>query len=95
MQGVHIVCFNSTPKAPISLAHAHHPGSYIFSQTIFSLRAGITSHWHGWVIAGVELAVFLLPFAVAPYLPLFFYGSLLVVFGIEIAGDCESSVTAV
>ncbi|KIY98753.1 hypothetical protein MNEG_9207 [Monoraphidium neglectum] len=69
------------------LTGSGYAGSYIFSQTIFSLRAGITSHWHGWVIAGVELAVFLLPFAVAPYLPLFFYGSLLVVFGIEIAGD--------
>ncbi|KAI8470530.1 MAG: hypothetical protein J3K34DRAFT_255209 [Monoraphidium minutum] len=62
-------------------------GSYIFSQTIFSMRAGVSDRLHGWVIFGFELAVFLVPYAVAQLLPLYFYGSLLAVFGIEIAGD--------
>lgn len=54
------------------------------------MRAGVTSRAHGWLISGTELAVFLAPFAVAQYLPLYFYGALLAVFGVEIAGDCES-----
>jgi hypothetical protein len=53
------------------------------------MRAGVTNRIHGWVIAGLEAAVFLVPFAVAQFLPLYFYGSLLAVFGVEIAGDCE------
>jgi len=53
------------------------------------MRAGISSRVHGAIIAGFEAAVFLVPFAVAQYLPLYFYGSLLAVFGVEIAGDCE------
>lgn len=38
-------------------------GSYIFSQTIFSMRAGV-SHWsHGAIIFALEAAIFLLPFS--------------------------------
>jgi hypothetical protein len=53
------------------------------------MRAGVTNRIHGVIISAGELAVFLLPFAAAQYLPLYFYGSLLAVFGWEIAGDCE------
>lgn len=53
------------------------------------MRAGVASRLHGWIIAGAELAVFLAPVAVAQFLPLYFYGALLAVFGVEIAGDCE------
>ncbi len=80
------------PRPPTANCCTRRPaGSYIFSQTIFSMRAGVTSRAHGWLISGTELAVFLAPFAVAQYLPLYFYGSLLAVFGVEIAGDCASS----
>ena len=41
-------------------------GSYIFSQTIFSMRAGITSRLNGGVVAVAELFIFLLPFSVCP-----------------------------
>ena len=46
------------------LAGAGFTGSYIFSQTIFSLRAGITSRLNGLTIAAIELIIFLLPFSV-------------------------------
>jgi hypothetical protein len=82
-------CATRQPPPP---ANRRPAGSYIFSQTIFSMRAGVTSRAHGWLISGTELAVFLAPFAVAQYLPLYFYGSLLAVFGVEIAGDCASPV---
>ena len=42
-------------------------GSYIFSQTIFSMRAGITSRLNGGVVAVAELFIFLLPFSVCPF----------------------------
>lgn len=46
------------------LAGAGFTGSYIFSQTVFSLRAGIQSRLNGLTISAVELAIFLLPFSV-------------------------------
>lgn len=52
-------------------------GSYIFSQSIFSLRAGIRSRLAGYVLACCQLAVFLVPFPVLSYVPNFFFGSLL------------------
>jgi MFS superfamily sulfate permease-like transporter len=35
-----------------SLTGAGLTGSYIFSQTIFSMRAGVHTRLHGWIIAG-------------------------------------------
>jgi SulP family sulfate permease len=52
-------------------------GSYIFSQSIFSLRAGIRSSMAGYVLAATQLTVFLLPFPILSYVPNFFFGSLL------------------
>jgi MFS superfamily sulfate permease-like transporter/CRP-like cAMP-binding protein len=69
------------------LIGAGYSGSYIFSQTIFSMRAGVSGPLHGLVLGLVELLVFLLPVPVVQYLPNFFFGALLVVFGVEIAGD--------
>ena len=46
------------------LAGAGFTGSYIFSQTIFSMRAGISSRLNGGVVAAAELLIFLLPFSV-------------------------------
>lgn len=36
-------------------------GSYIFSQTVFSQRMGVTSRSNGWVVVAVEAAAFLAP----------------------------------
>lgn len=52
-------------------------GSYIFSQSIFSLRAGIRSRLAGYVLAACQLVIFLLPFPILSFVPNFFFGSLL------------------
>ena len=52
-------------------------GSYIFSQSIFSLRAGIRSPLAGYVLAGCEILFLVAPFSILAYVPNFFYGSLL------------------
>lgn len=70
-----------------SLCGAGFTGSYIFSQTIFSKRQGVTHPANGWVIAAAELSLFMLPISVVEYMPNFFYGSLLMVFGIDISRD--------
>lgn len=62
-------------------------GSYIFSQTVFTMRAGVTSTLNGWVIAGVELLVFALPYSIVQFLPNYFLGALLLWFGVEISRD--------
>lgn len=59
-------------------------GSYIFSQSIFSLRAGIRSRFAGYVLAFCELVVILLPFPVLSYVPSFFFGSLLIMICIDL-----------
>ncbi|KAK9811232.1 hypothetical protein WJX72_000395 [[Myrmecia] bisecta] len=69
------------------LVGAGFTGSYIFSQTIFSMRAGVRSRVHGLIIAGSEIALFVIPFSVVEYMPNFFYGALLMLFGIEITID--------
>merc|ERR1712127_317242 len=52
-------------------------GSYIFSQTIFSLRIGVRSRIPGLAIAFFAGLVIVVPFPVLSYVPNFFYGSLL------------------
>jgi len=52
-------------------------GSYIFSQSIFSLRAGIRSPLAGYVLAGCEILFLIAPFSILAYVPNFFFGSLL------------------
>lgn len=52
-------------------------GSYIFSQSIFSLRIGIRSRVAGFALAFFQLLVIVLPFPILSYVPNFFYGSLL------------------
>jgi MFS superfamily sulfate permease-like transporter len=52
-------------------------GSYIFSQSIFSLRAGIRSRVAGFALAGCQILVVLAPFPILAYVPNFFFGSLL------------------
>ena len=53
-------------------------GSYIFSQSIFSLRAGIRSRLSGFVIAIVTAATIVMPFSIMSFVPNFIFGSLLV-----------------
>ena len=36
-------------------------------------------------IAGLEILLFLIPISIVPYLPSFFFGSLLMLFGVEIS----------
>eukprot|EP00535_Pseudo-nitzschia_heimii_P013035 CAMPEP_0197194584 /NCGR_PEP_ID=MMETSP1423-20130617/29517_1 /TAXON_ID=476441 /ORGANISM="Pseudo-nitzschia heimii, Strain UNC1101" /LENGTH=616 /DNA_ID=CAMNT_0042648031 /DNA_START=127 /DNA_END=1977 /DNA_ORIENTATION=+ len=52
-------------------------GSYIFSQTIFSLRIGVRSRIPGFAVAFFSFVVIVMPFPVLSYVPNFFYGSLL------------------
>ena len=59
-------------------------GSYIFSQTIFSLRMGIRSHLMGYVIAAVSLVTVVLPFNVLAFIPNFFFGSLLMMICLDL-----------
>lgn len=44
-------------------------GSYIFSQTIFSMRAGVNTRVHGAIIAAAEFSLFALPISIVQYLP--------------------------
>jgi sulfate permease, SulP family len=59
-------------------------GSYIFSQSIFSLRAGIRSRWAGFVLAFCELLIFITPVPILSYVPNFLFGSLLSMISIDL-----------
>ena len=62
-------------------------GSYIFSQTVFTMRAGINSRINGVIIALVEIIAFASPRSFLQYVPNFLYGALLAWFGCEITRD--------
>ena len=68
-----------------AVAGAGFTGSYIFSQTIFTMRAGVTSRINGFIIALMMLVIFVAPFSVIEYLPSYFFGSLMIWIGWEIA----------
>ena len=59
-------------------------GSYIFSQSIFTLRAGIRSRMAGFVLAFCQISIIVLPFPVLSYVPNFFYGSLLTMIAVDL-----------
>merc|ERR1712008_638742 len=59
-------------------------GSYIFSQTIFSLRAGIRSRASGYIIAICELITVVIPVSILDYVPNFIFGSLLIVICVDL-----------
>lgn len=59
-------------------------GSYIFSQSIFSLRAGIRSRLAGFILALCELIVFVLPIPILSYVPNFLFASLLIMICIDL-----------
>eukprot|EP01023_Acetabularia_acetabulum_P049289 TRINITY_DN5257_c0_g2_i2.p1 TRINITY_DN5257_c0_g2~~TRINITY_DN5257_c0_g2_i2.p1 ORF type:complete len:544 (+),score=84.96 TRINITY_DN5257_c0_g2_i2:163-1794(+) len=62
-------------------------GSYIFSQTIFNMRGGVSSPFCAIVIVTLEFFLFLAPVNVVQYFPSFFFGSLMIWFGVEIMLD--------
>eukprot|EP00038_Savillea_parva_P025233 m.46802 g.46802 ORF g.46802 m.46802 type:complete len:1030 (+) comp6806_c0_seq1:50-3139(+) len=53
-------------------------GSYIFSQTIFTMRTGIRSRVVGIVIIPFLLLMFCLPFSLQAFVPTFFFGAVLI-----------------
>lgn len=60
-------------------------GSYIFTQTIFSLRRGVTSRICGFVAGLFELLVVLMPVPITCYIPKFVFGSLLVLIAADLS----------
>ena len=59
-------------------------GSYIFSQSIFSLRAGIRSRLMGYTIALCEGITIILPISILSYVPNFVFGSLLIMICVDL-----------
>ncbi|KAG5191777.1 sulfate transporter family-domain-containing protein [Tribonema minus] len=59
-------------------------GSYIFSQTIFNLRAGVDTRWAGVTAVLVQLVVAIVPQSIVSFLPKAFFGSLLVVIAVDL-----------
>jgi len=59
-------------------------GSYIFSQTIFTLRNGVKSRVGSFVIVVVELTMFFAPIDLMSMLPRFIFGSVFLVVALEL-----------
>ena len=59
-------------------------GSYIFSQTVFSLRAGIRSKLMGYVVAIGEAVTVVVPFSIISIVPNYVFGSLLVMICVDL-----------
>lgn len=59
-------------------------GSYIFSQSIFSLRAGIRSRLMGYVIAVCEAITVIIPISILSYVPNLVFGSLLIMICVDL-----------
>lgn len=51
-------------------------GSYIFSQTIFTLRGNLDSRINGVLVFVLEVAIVLCPFSIIAYVPKVFFGAL-------------------
>jgi MFS superfamily sulfate permease-like transporter len=73
-------------------------GSYIFSQTIFSLRMGIRSRLMGYVIALLSIVAVVIPFNILSFIPNMFFGSLLMLICFDLMFewliDVRSKMTA-
>lgn len=52
-------------------------GSYIFSQTIFTMRAGIRTRWIGAVLSTFMAIAFTIPISILAFVPRFFFGAIL------------------
>lgn len=62
-------------------------GSYIFSQTIFNLRRGVTHRACGYIIGTFELVLLIVPFSIAAYMPKLLFGGLLILIAIDLLND--------
>ena len=62
-------------------------GSYIFTQTLFSMKGEVRSMMNGFVIGVGELLMFLMPLDVTPWLPNAYVGAILCFFGLDILAD--------
>jgi len=59
-------------------------GSYIFSQTIFTLRRKVSSRMCGCVIVSCELLIITFPFAITSYIPKLFFGAFLTLIAVDL-----------
>ncbi len=59
-------------------------GSYIFSQTIFSMRRKVSTRICGMVIAISELFIIVLPFSITSYIPRLFFGAFLTLISVDL-----------
>ena len=62
-------------------------GSVIFSQCVLAIRAGVQTRLQGWGLFALQFTTFLLPFSLVHFLPNFYYGSLLMVIGVDIINE--------
>ena len=59
-------------------------GAYSPNHVLCSMRARVSSRINGLVVVICELGIFMAPFSVIAYLPLFFFGGLMLWIGYEI-----------
>ena len=59
-------------------------GSYIFSQSIFSLRAGIRSRLAGYVTAIIQAITIVMPISILAFVPNFIFASLLIMICVDL-----------
>jgi len=59
-------------------------GSYIFSQTIFTMRRKVSSRVCGCVIVACELLIITFPFAITSYIPKLFFGAFLTLIAVDL-----------
>lgn len=59
-------------------------GSYIFSQTIFTMRRGVYSRICGYTVVVCEAVMILLPISIMSYLPKMFFGALLTLIAVDL-----------
>ena len=62
-------------------------GSYIFSQTLFSMKTGVQHRVMGVVVVVLEALVFAAPINTMAFLPNFYFGALVLWIGIDISKD--------
>eukprot|EP00730_Choanoeca_flexa_P001174 TRINITY_DN10516_c0_g1_i1.p1 TRINITY_DN10516_c0_g1~~TRINITY_DN10516_c0_g1_i1.p1 ORF type:complete len:722 (+),score=165.89 TRINITY_DN10516_c0_g1_i1:58-2166(+) len=59
-------------------------GSYIFSQTLFTMRANIDSRAVGIIVVLLELTTFMLPISILAFVPKFFFGAVLTFIAVDL-----------
>ncbi|EDQ92088.1 uncharacterized protein MONBRDRAFT_22902 [Monosiga brevicollis MX1] len=59
-------------------------GSYIFSQTLFTMRANVNSRMVGALVIALEVAIFMVPVSILAFVPKFFFGSVLTFIALEL-----------